>query len=109
MSDRSDEPRAAPICRVRYAVARCRGSPAPKDPRIQDARLRSRMARRVRTRPPMLPYACVCVPVLGVFIAGLLADRRYLGELRSMTEAAPSRLPAVTPRPVVAESARPAA
>ena len=58
----------------------------------------------------MLPYACVCVPVLGVFIAGLLADRHYLGELQSMTETSRlSRQPIITPRPATPASARPAA
>ena len=81
------------------------GAGSPADPH---ARLTTWVARCVRT-PPMLPYACVCVPVLGVFIAGLFADRRYLGELRSMTEAARPRVPVVAPRPLATESARPAA
>jgi hypothetical protein len=58
----------------------------------------------------MLPFACVCVPVLGVFIAGLLADYRYLGDLRSMGQIVPvPRQPPVSQRPVVTASAWPAA
>jgi hypothetical protein len=59
----------------------------------------------------MLPLACVCVPVLGVLVAGLLAERRYLADLRWMRRTVtPLPNPVAAPRPPVdGASARPAA
>jgi hypothetical protein len=57
----------------------------------------------------MLPLACVCLPVLGVLIVGLLGDYRYVGELRRMQAEGTLPTVVVIASKVSTTSARPAA